>query len=105
MLAKEPQVTLLGEHRLLQLGIHIEVILLDFLAVNLVEQCLDLRRVKTCKAQVKAAVLDVLQQIRQEGIGYRRISRMNLSALCALLVRHSILFCKVHYRSGFRLRL
>ena len=75
MLAKEPQVTLLGEHRLLQLGIHIEVILLDFLAVNLVEQCLDLRRVKTCKAQVKAAVLDVLQQIRQEGIGYRRISR------------------------------
>ena len=68
MLAKEPQVTLLGEHRLLQLGIHIEVILLDFLAVNLVEQRLDLRRVKTCKAQVKAAVLDVLQQIRQEGI-------------------------------------
>lgn len=33
-------------------------------------------------------------------IGHRRISRMNLSALCALLVRHSILFCKVHYRSG-----
>lgn len=33
-------------------------------------------------------------------IGRRRISRMNLSALCALLVRHSILFCKVHYRSG-----
>lgn len=36
-------------------------------------------------------------------IGHRRISRMNLSALCALLVRHSILFCKVHYRSGFSL--
>ena len=33
-------------------------------------------------------------------IGHRRKARMNLSALCALLVRHSILFCKVHYRSG-----
>lgn len=36
-------------------------------------------------------------------IGHWRISRMNLSALCALLVRHSILFCKVHYRSGLSL--
>ena len=33
-------------------------------------------------------------------IGHWRISRMNLSALCALLVRHSILFCKVLYQAG-----
>ena len=37
------------------------------------------------------------------GHRHRRISRMNLSALCALLVRHSILFFKVHYRSGLSL--
>ena len=36
-------------------------------------------------------------------IDHQRISRMNLSALCALLVRHSIFFCKVHYRSGLSL--
>ena len=37
------------------------------------------------------------------GHRHRRKVRMNLSALCALLVRHSILFFKVHYQSGFSL--
>ena len=68
MLSQHPQVAGLGKHRLLQLRFHIEIIFLDFLAVYLVEQGLNLRRVKARLAKVKIAVLDILQQIRQKGI-------------------------------------
>ena len=61
-----PEVILFGEARLLQLGFHIEVIFLDLFAVDLVEQRLDLRRVKACLTEIEVGILDVLQKIRQQ---------------------------------------
>ena len=63
-----PEVTLFGEAWLLQLGFHIEVIFLDLFAVDLVEQRLDLRRLKAGLAKVEVGILDVLQKISQQGI-------------------------------------
>ena len=68
MLPQHPQVAGPRKHRLLQLRFHIEIIFLDFLAVYLVEQSLDLRRVKARLAKIEITVLDILQQIRQQGI-------------------------------------
>ena len=63
-----PEVTLFGKARLLQLRFHIEVIFLDFFAVYLVEQRLDLRRVKTCLAEIEVGFFDVFEQVSQQGI-------------------------------------
>ena len=68
MLSQMPEVILFGEARLLQLGFHIEVIFLDFFAVDLVEQRLNLRRVKACLAEVEVGIFDVLQKISQQGV-------------------------------------
>ena len=66
--AQHPKVTCLREGRLLQLRFHIEVIFLDVLVVDLVEQRLDLRRLKARLAQVEVGVFDILQQVSQQGI-------------------------------------
>ena len=68
MLSQMPEVTLFGEAWLLQLGFHIEVIFLDLFAVDLVEQSLNLRRVKTRLSEIEIGILDVLQKIRQQRI-------------------------------------
>ncbi len=57
VLSQMPEVTLFGEAWLLQLGFHIEVIFLDLFAVDLVEQRLDLRRVKACLTEVEVGIL------------------------------------------------
>ena len=63
-----PEVALFGEARLLQLRFHIEVIFLDLFAVDLVEQRLDLRRVKACLTEVEVGIFDVLEQVSQQRI-------------------------------------
>ena len=68
VLSQMPEVTLFGEAWLLQLGFHIEVIFLDLFAVDLVEQRLDLRRVKACLTEVEVGIFDVLEQVSQQRI-------------------------------------
>nr|DAL04895.1 MAG TPA: hypothetical protein [Caudoviricetes sp.] len=68
VLSQMPEVALFGEARLLQLGFHIKVIFLDLFAVDLVEQRLDLRRVKTRLSEIEIGILDVLEQVSQQRI-------------------------------------
>ena len=68
VLSDQPKVTQLAEDRLLQFGIHIEVVLVDLLVMELIEQRIDLRRIKAGLAQVKVAVLDIFQKFCQQGI-------------------------------------
>ena len=68
MLSDQPQVSHLTEDRLLQFGIHIKIILVDLLVMELIEQRIDLGRIKSRLTQIEVAVLDILQQLRQQGI-------------------------------------
>ena len=62
MLPETPQVAELRKDRLLELRLHIEIILSHILRVDLIEQRLDLRRVKAGEAQVKIGILNILEQ-------------------------------------------
>ena len=68
VLTQMPEVALFGEAWLFQLGFHIKVIFLDLLAVDLVEQGLNLRRLKSGLAKVEVGIFDVLQKISQQRI-------------------------------------
>ena len=61
VLPYQPQISFFGENRLLKFGIDIEVVFLDFLAVQLIEKLVDLRRLKARLAEVEVAVTDILQ--------------------------------------------
>ena len=65
MLPQMPDVAGLGENRLLQLGLHIEVVFLDLLVVDVAEKLLDLRSIETREFQVEILVAQILQQISQ----------------------------------------
>ena len=66
VLPEAPQVAELGEDRLCQLRLHIEIVLGHVLRVDLVEQGLDLRRIEAGEARVKIGILDILEQIGQQ---------------------------------------
>ena len=65
MLAQVPDISGLGERRLLQLRIHVEVVFLDLLVVDVAEQLADLRSLEAREVQVEVDVFQVLQQICQ----------------------------------------
>ena len=68
MPSDQPKVTQLAEDRLLQFRVHIKIVLVDLLVMELIEQRIDLRRIKACLTEIKVAVLDILQEFCQQRI-------------------------------------